>query len=206
MFKINKKMSELILLQRTGYGLKPENEEAVAAAYYSDMFQAYSDIAKHIPNECNSVLDIGCGIGGIDVLIGQKHPSCKFAMLDRDGMEDAVFYGFKEHGAKYNYLSDTREFMVDNGICADNISTFNADKGEWPADKTFNVVLSLISWGFHYPISTYLPLVYNAMTPKSVLILDIRHNSRGYDELFSMFKHAGIVRRFSKCNRVILKK
>ena len=205
MFKVDEKTSELILLQRMGYGLEPKETEAVASAYYNDMSSAYSDIVKHIPAGYSSVLDIGCGIGGIDVLLGQKNPECEFAMLDRDGMESTIYYGFKESGAKYNYLSYTTQFMVSNGISENKIKTYNADAQQWP-EGTFDVILSLISWGFHYPISTYLYAAYNAMHSKSVMILDIRHNSNGYDQLLGVFNHVRVIRRYSKCNRIIVKK
>lgn len=206
MFKVNEKTSELITLQRTGYGSKPADMESVAAAYFNDMSAAYADISKHIPASCESVLDIGCGIGGIDVLIGKDHPECGFSMLDRDGMESTVYYGFKAEGAKYNYLSSTKEFMVDNGIDADKIYTYNVDAGEFPFDKKFNVIISLISWGFHYPVSTYVNRVADMMDKKSILIIDIRHGSGGYEQLLAAFSHVAVIHRYSKCNRLIVKK
>ena len=50
-----------------------------------------------------------------------------------------------------------------------------------------DVVISIISWGFHYPVSTYLEDVHEALVPGGVAILDIRNGTDGVAALRRRF-------------------
>jgi hypothetical protein len=50
-------------------------------------------------------------------------------------------------------------------------------------DSNFDIIISTYSWGFHYPVDTYLDEVASKLAPSGVLILDIRHNTPGEDFL-----------------------
>jgi len=50
-----------------------------------------------------------------------------------------------------------------------------------------DLVLSLISWGFHYPVGVYLERVYDLLDEGGVLILDIRRDTDGVDVLVKKF-------------------
>lgn len=203
MFKVNEKQSELIVLQRTGYNIDALNLDGIGKAYYNDMCLAFSDIEHFLPENCESVIDIGCGIGGIDVLISRAYGNCKFHMVDRDGMENEIYYGFRHVGAKYNLLSLTKDFMVDNGVSNENIMMYDVDAGEFPENMTATVIMSLLSWGFHYPVSTYIDRVFSLMNDDSCLIMDIRKHSNGEAELQKYFKTVKSIKEYSKCNRVL---
>lgn len=203
MFKVNEKQSELIVLQRTGYNIDSANLEGIGKAYYNDMSLAFSDIEPFLPENCESVIDIGCGIGGIDVLINKARNNCKFHMVDRDGMEDEIYYGFRHAGAKYNLLSLTMDFMADNGVQSKNVKLYNVDAEEFPTNMTATVIMSLLSWGFHYPVSTYIDRVFSLMDDDSCLIIDIRKHSNGENELLKYFKTVKSIKEYSKCNRVL---
>src|SRR5690606_38151004 len=64
-------------------------------------------------------------------------------------------------------------------------------------------VVSLISWGWHYPVSTYLEPVRSALPPGGRLILHIRPRTGGEEELRRYFRYVGSYRGFGKCNKTV---
>ena len=58
-------------------------------------------------------------------------------------------------------------------------------------------VISTISWGFHFPVSTYLKSVANVLSENGILIIDIRKDTGGENELKTEFQIEPI-RIFSK--------
>ncbi len=73
------------------------------------------------------------------------------------------------------------------GVPASNIYTNEINRDGFPGTQSFDLVISLISWGFHYPVSTYARPVYGALAPHGVLILDVRRGTAGKDELAELF-------------------
>lgn len=67
-------------------------------------------------------------------------------------------------------------------------------------------MLSLISWGFHYPVSTYLDRVRELLSDDGVLILDLRRDTGGLEDLRRAFRQVEIVRSADKFDRVLARK
>ena len=51
----------------------------------------------------------------------------------------------------------------------------------------YHVIFSLLSCGWHYPVSTYIDLMSNSLSNDGVLVLDLRHNTDQLDILTSHF-------------------
>ena len=65
-----------------------------------------------------------------------------------------------------------------------------------------------MSCGFHYPIDTYAQLIKQHSNNDTLLIFDIRKNSRGFEHTSNNFKIAEILetnRKFSRCRMEIIK-
>lgn len=116
------------------------------ADYGQSVVKDFEMIEPHLPAKVASILDIGCGLAGIDVLLKQKYPDAKLSLLDSDGKHsNSGFTG----GAGGNRQA-AEELLAANGVKPDawlDIGT----KELLEAD----LVISLLSWGFHYPLSTY---------------------------------------------------
>lgn len=201
-FLINDEMLKYILLQRTHY--KTDKLYDVSSLYYQDVLNNFNDFSYIIPKNCKNVIDIGCGIGGINVIINKNFPGCNFHLVDRNGKDDNVYYGYKEEASKYNNLSLTRTFLIENGIKDEHIFTYDIEKNEW-IDETnkFDLIMSILSWGFHYPISTYINKIIKLMNENSILVLDIRIKTKGIEELKEYFNNVNIIKRYQKFERVV---
>jgi len=71
---------------------------------------------------------------------------------------------------------------------------------------SIDVVVSILAWGFHFPISTYLPAVYQALKPGGILIVDIRKGTNGLEELATKFNSTHIITSAARYDRVLATK
>jgi len=153
----------------------------LGAQYEQDMQRLYYNIEESLPLKLNSMLDIGAGLGGIDALIYKNNPMATFYLLDKDGEygskvgwhDDAKAFG------AYNSFSETRNFLRANNVPDESAHLIT----EIP-DQTFDLVTSFLSWGFHYPVSTYLEEV---RSKTKSLIIDVRKETNGFVQLAKVF-------------------
>ena len=159
--------------------------DKVARAFEEGLERDLVSLRPFLPERAASVLDIGCGLGGIDLLLHRHYApdSPSLALLDRDGVSSDVFYGYEDDAASYASLVHARQFLEENGVPPADVSTFDADRDGYPADATYDLIVSLISWGFHYPVSTYLDDVQRTLAPGGTLIVDVRDGTGAEDEL-----------------------
>ena len=72
--------------------------------------------------------------------------------------------------------------------------------------ERFDLVLSLLSWGLHYPISTYLGEVHVALSKRGVSIVDVRLKSDGESELRRAFREVELIAEGNKYRRVVARR
>ena len=144
--------------------------------YFEDVRIKANTIIKHIPESTSSILDIGCGIAGLDLIFNEFFNLSKIYLLDKTKTEEDIWYGFKKSGAFYNSLELAKETLVLNSVDRDIIELIDApDDGKIPLEKeSVDLVISTISWGFHYPINFYLKSVFNLLNKDGLVILDLR--------------------------------
>jgi hypothetical protein len=116
------------------------------ADYLAELEMDFAQIEPHLPEKVDSILDIGCGLAGIDVYLKRKYPKAYLTLLDKDG-NDAVFcwdgtpYGSRREA---EMLLEANNFKVDRWLPAGTTEPLKAD-----------LVVSLLAWGFHFPLDTY---------------------------------------------------
>jgi SAM-dependent methyltransferase len=200
-----------LLLQRTQY-IQPLKQaqgnqgQLLGMMYFREMMQEFNQIRPALPAECRSVMDIGCGLGGIDVLIDRHYGGRPtFSMVDKDGSSPRIYHGFEAEGAFYNELSATREFLAMNGVDGSRVRTFDVNAGAFPEETGFDVVLSLLSWGFHYPVATYAEAVRSRLSPSGVLVLDVRLGTGGEEALSRLFGRIDVLQATPKYARLAVR-
>lgn len=180
---------------------------AIKAAFLANIAEEYASLKPHLPASAKNILDVGCGIAGIDVPLYEHYAGdTHITLLDRTGVDDAAFsYGMGAEERFYNSLDLARAFLVENGVKADHITLMEVVPGfTLPADARFDLVVSLISWGYHYPVATYLDQVYNALNPGGRVILDIRKGYGSETELERKFGRLRIIYENDKQMRCLL--
>jgi len=172
-------------------------KRSVRQLFNEDMIAEYESIKAHLPRNCSKVLDIGCGVAGIDILL-HRHYGCDedlaFYLLDKTIVDKKVYYLFEKEGSFYNSLELAKEILGKNGIPKENIHLLEVPSDyQINAERGFDLVISLLSWGFHYPVPTYLGQVYDLLREGGHLIMDIRKESGGEKELEQRFTSVEIV-------------
>jgi len=195
---ITDSMHRYIELQRTGYGKNAD----IAKCYEADIGRTYESIKAYLPENCSRVLDIGCGLGGIDLMVyNHYNGNVELNLFDYSKVDDKIHYGYQNTGSIYNSLELSKEFLVMNGVDESKIKIHDAEN-EFPVGR-FNVVLSILSCGFRYPVSTYLDKVKNFLD--GVAIFDIRKDTDQIEELKANFNHVDVIAEYKKCYRTMFK-
>ncbi|MFV1441060.1 hypothetical protein VWZ88_06195 [Phaeobacter sp. JH20_36] len=116
------------------------------------------------------VADIGCGYGFIDLFLAREF-ACAITLIDLEDNE-ATHFGFDAEGAAYSSLSTARAFLTANGVA--DVTTVNPGREDPNRIGDVDLALSLLSCGFHYPVSTYETFWKNSVKPDGAIILDLR--------------------------------
>jgi SAM-dependent methyltransferase len=137
-----------------------------------DNVRAYALRIRKQLRDGDHILDIGCGVGVVDVAIAEV-VRARFTLIDRTGM-DKSRPSWSANGYPANDLAITRQVVADNGIDAEVVDIAAYD---WrgPVD----VVISTLSWGWHYPVGLYRERVLR-LGPR-VIILDCRDLKATFD-------------------------
>ena len=169
--KLSKNFIELIKMQRP-YIQGITNEE-IFSNYIVDVKSDYEDIKNFLTGPY--IVDIGAGMGGIDFLIKSYNNNLNVTLLDGEEVEDGEHYGFKENLKFYSNNQIAKNFFTDNNI---NATFLKADTS---IIVKCNTLISLNSWGFHYPLNRYTQFVQN--NRPQIIIIDIRPRYQKIDEL-----------------------
>lgn len=208
-----------ILLQRTSYQSRilswifrrapgwlsmgcTQVETILRAPYISSRFQKgilgdFSSIRDALPDEARAILDIGCGMAGIDVLLHRYYQprfQPDFYLLDLETTSSRLRYDFSTDPAAYNSLAITSQFLSVNGVppqCRHLLTPASLES--LPMRGCFSIILSLLAWGFHFPVATYLHSTYELLASGGHLILDVRKGTDGFDQLGSLYHEPRIL-------------
>ena len=202
MIKLNSKSKKLLLLQRNELLTQTQNliRKKFGRFLFTNFFINYFqnkniekiteelflkefETFKHfLPNSVNNIMDIGCGLGIINVYLNNffgKKPI--FFLLDKNRIDKKIKYGFSSNYESYNDLNETKNILLENDVDISSLYLFDVEK-EFQINKKMDLVISLKSMGYHYPINTYIELFRNCCTKDTVFIYDIGENQ--YDEIY----------------------
>jgi len=183
-------------------------KEEIRKSLFADVRSDFFEMQPYLPKRAGAILDIGCGLGVIDLFLNSHYRGTPmFYLVDRNQVEKRIWYGYNRRGAFYNSLDLTRQILVDNGIEEKNIQIIVApENGVLSIERPIDLCVSLRSLGFHYPIRSYIQSVKKALSPQGAMILDIRHGTDGQLELTNAFLDARIqpIKKTETSTRVIM--
>lgn len=176
--------------------------------YVKEIVEEYVALNKYLPKHAKSLLDIGCGIGGPDVLISQHYNNkIEIYLLDKDEVSNSIYYGFRYNPSFYNSLQIAKELLIKNNINEEQIYMQQPTKANKILfKKKFDIIISLFAWGFHFPVSAYLKQVYSSLNPHGVVILDTRKGTNGKKEIMRKFKNLEVIADDDEAFRWVLRK
>jgi len=185
MFKLTDAQEKLMRLQVTQYQTDSRAPWTMAikeAALYCD----------YLPSHPKTILDLGCGLGRTTVMLHRLYGCPKNAhywMLDGDRVDkhnDKFTGGWMPEQSEWCCnLMDTLTFLLGNKV-------FNAFFRNMlvpdPLPKTlqFDLVISTLAVGFHWPIEPWLDKLLTHTVPGCVLIFGVREGKYN-----GAFRHPG---------------
>ncbi len=204
MIKLNYKSKKLILLQRNELLSKRQIwlRKKFGRLLFTNIFINYfqnKSIEKSIdelftkeietfknflPNEVNNVMDIGCGLGIININLNKYFTNKpNFFLLDKNRIDKKIKYGFGYDYESYNDLNETKNILLENNIENKCIHLFDVEK-QIQINEKMDLIISLKSMGYHYPFEIYLELFKKCCTNSTIFIFDVSQGN--FDE--NLFK------------------
>ena len=201
------------LFPQSSYKLAVGLESRLRAAqtkerYAESMRSEYESLRAFLPSTCRTVLDIGCGVAGIDPFIARHYQNpVDFYLLDKTTTDREILYGFRARASFYNSLSVAQELLALNAIPEERIHPVTANSADSiPVDEKIDLAISLLAWGFHFPVSTYLDQVHSLLSDEGLLILDIQKDTDGIQELRIKFGTVDVILKRDVFSRVAARK
>lgn len=140
-------------------------------AYEKSLMDIYSSIHPVLPAKCASVLDIGSGLGGIDLLLKQSYRKLHVTLLD--GLDCPA--DVQWHHKPFSNAKVAKDFHEKNGS-SDVDCVFPAPD----ANKKFDLIVSFAAYCFHIPPADYFDVVKYARHADTVCIFDVRKERPQY--------------------------
>lgn len=119
-----------------------------ADRYVQTLAQDYEMMLPFLPPDVGTILDIGCGMAGIDVLLKRRYPAAQLWLLDGDGDEQRD--GWNTTLGAFSSRAAADELLAANGVSADRWIDVNTNE-----PLSADLIISLASLGYHYPLFTY---------------------------------------------------
>lgn len=166
MFKFNDKFKKLIMKQITtteknlnNYTLLSENE--------------YTSFRQYLYPYPTSILELGCGLGRMSIFLNSKHPGdTKYYLADASEITSTErMYGWNPE-SWYNDLNLTKEFCELNNL--KNLEIIDLIHESLDRLKDIDLVFSVMSVGFHYPIEQYFETLKKIMKKSGIMIFGVR--------------------------------
>lgn len=172
--------------------------------YEADLRATFEHIERHLPMRPDSLrlLDVGSGVGGIDVLIRRNYEDdcLKTHLHLLDGIADPPVMNL--HRETFNNMNVARAFQEENGLELDAFRAWSPETKTF-GDQQFDLVVSFGSWCFHYPPAVYLRQVHRSIASGAVLILDVRRNRpewmRVLEQVFELVTMVELKPKYSRC-------
>jgi hypothetical protein len=163
---VEDKHFEYLSIQRGEVSDHRHDRCAWQEAYEESLQAIYHSICSALPAPCDSVLDIGGGLGGIDVLL-HRHYRGTLKVCILDGMNDAPVV--VSHSQTFSNAAVAADFLERNGV---REAEFYFPR-PYPR-RQFSLIVSFAAYCFHIPPTTYFDVLTEMSVPGTVFIFDVR--------------------------------
>ena len=169
--KITREAYPYLVAQRGAIDDMRVDQQTWVSKYSETLQSEFRSIEPHLPKACESILDVGSGMGGIDALLHDHFGGdCRVCLLD--GVEDMP--EVTAHSTTFNNMRIARDYLRENGVR--HFTFIDANSEHRCASARYDLIVSFKSWCFHYEPQRYLDLVLSASHPETVLIIDVRRD------------------------------
>ena len=159
-----------------------------------ELFQNEIEIIKNfLPYKAENIMDVGCGLGIINIFLNQIYENkVNFYLLDKNQINKKIKYGYSYNYESYNKLDETKKLLLNNGLDNKSINIYDVDK-EFFINKKIDLVISLKSMCYHYPIDIYLKLFSSCCDNDTTFIFDVTEGLFSENLFKNYFEEVNII-------------
>lgn len=173
--------------------------KSILSAAIEDARREEQAISSYLGDrDIRQAVDIGCGHALIDLFIHNRY-GCDIHLVDIERTE-AHHHEWQSSGAGYASLASAKRFLVANGVPATAVRTTNPSVTTLEDDEC-QLILSLLSAGFHYPVADYAEFAFRSLEPGGVFIFDARRNE-GQEDALHKFSEVAVLDEQPKYRRL----
>lgn len=195
---INERPLRYLMHQQGQFWDLKDKKDEWYRAYANELQKTVMQITRCTPRPPRTVLDIGCGLGVVDMLLMRSYNTQCVLIDGEDG--DGVAHKYDQ---PYGSRAVVSEFMADNEIDPSLWQYHNPEQlDEDRAFPVFEAVFSFRSYCFHYAPETYLAFVQKHVAHGSTLILDVRRNDRWRERLNAIWSDNHVLESYEKVDRI----
>lgn len=194
-------------------GLPDADEDLHLFLYYLClwMLQDVLMLAPYLPADNAHILDIGGGIGLFDWCLSRfrPHAGWRYTLIELERIDEVTHHDAQIQRHRLStplaVLDTARAFLEANGFAREAVRFLNAERAgrELAAGPRVDWVISIRSWGFLYPLETYLEPVRAVLNPGGSVILDVKKNGPDEAELRRHFALVHPIRSYEQATRLL---
>jgi len=186
----------------------PQQKSKIVNFYTEKLQKDWETIVHYLPSKVRTIMDIGCGTAGIDVALAkhfiEKEVSPRFILLDKSEVSENLTYGFKGRKRFYASLDIAKLFLTSNGVEPEKVYTCEVGS-LLPYRSDVDLLISLHSWGFHYPVDTYLEFARAILSNGGIGVTDVRNEKESIDSFRGAFHHVRVLQNTGQRSRVLFR-
>jgi SAM-dependent methyltransferase len=160
-----------MLRLRNFMGMSDGFNVSTVAEFEEKAYRDFKTIKDWILPEYKSILDIGSGLGGVDIVIANYTNISTINIIEGDGDLENRQTNYHQNIQPWCDRKLARSLIVRN-VSKDVVVN------DYPPDPSLTIdadlIISLKSWGHHYPVGVYIDLVKRSLQPGGRVIMDIR--------------------------------
>ena len=144
----------------------------IGTKYLETMLNEYNLISKNLNFDNKTILSIGSGMCGLELIINLNSKNCFFSIIEKNYISKKVTYGWDNKNKEaYNNLKLLEFFLINNGMDKKSFKLYDFDFDQFPTKK-FDFIISLYSLDYHYDFNLYREYFKNIFNKDTKLILD----------------------------------
>lgn len=174
-----------------------EDRKDFEDAYNLGLSSLYESILPFVPVDLSSSLDVGSGLGGIDILLYKAFGQDVYLLDAIDSPPVCV-----KHDSPFGNYYVTADFFIKNRASLNHY--FSPD--DLTYRRKFDLILSIGSYCFHYSPLLYMDFIKTNSHAGTVLIFDVRNAHQ--DWLYILrenFEEVAVVTEDKKFTRRVFK-
>lgn len=167
--------------------------------FYLWVLKDFQQIGNFIEPKSKKILNIGAGIGFLDILLANALNPLGYCLVELDKLS-----GQTEIDGQKNKFS---EIIFPYQLLKKNISSYNLENlffstpDKLVREMQFDLVISIRSWGFLYPINFYIEYLSLVTNKSTLFIADI--HQKYLKELENFFHVKKIINHYKFHDRIL---